>query len=221
MVLIVDDFGIEYVGAEHANHLLSALRDNYTITTDWTGSKFAGIDIKWDYTKRTVRTTMYGYINNVRTRFGHPDPVKPEHSPHQHREIIYGAKEQFTSNKIDTSPPLDAAGIKWCQGVIGSLLYYARAVDNKLQKTLSTIAASQAAATENTRAEINKLLNYCATYPNDGITLEQAIWYWPHTRMQASIASPNHAAVLADTYSFPKMIQSHATMGQYNQSHVS
>jgi hypothetical protein len=36
--------------------------------------------------------------------------------------------------------------------------------------TLSTIAATQASATENTRAKINKLLNYCATYPNDGIT---------------------------------------------------
>ena len=86
----------------------------------------------------------------------------------QHREIIYGAKEQYAHNDIDTSPPLDAAGIKWCRGVIGALLYYARAVDNKLLMTLSTIAATQAAATENTRAEINKLLNYCATYPNDG-----------------------------------------------------
>ena len=169
-VLIVDDFGIEYVGKEHAEHLLSALRSHYTITTDWTGSKFAGMDIEWDYKARTCRTTMNGYIDDVRTRFGHPDPKKPEHSPHQHREIIYGAKEQFTNNDIDTSPLLDAAGIKWCQGVIGSLLYYARAVDNKLLMTLSSIAATQASATENTRAEINKLLNYCATYPNDGIT---------------------------------------------------
>jgi hypothetical protein len=36
--------------------------------------------------------------------------------------------------------------------------------------TLSAIGACQAAATENTRTEINKLLNHCATYPNDGIT---------------------------------------------------
>jgi hypothetical protein len=170
LVLIVDDFGIEYLGKEHAEHLLSALRDNYTITTDWTGKRYAGIVIEWNYTKRACRTTMVGYITDVSTRFGHPDSIKPEHSPHQHREIIYGANEQYTNNDIDTSPPLDKAGIKWCQGVIGALLYYARAVDNKLQMTLSTIAATQAAATENTSAEINKLLNYCATYLNDGIT---------------------------------------------------
>ena len=36
--------------------------------------------------------------------------------------------------------------------------------------TLSAISASQASATENTHNEINKLLNYCATYPADSIT---------------------------------------------------
>ena len=47
-VLIVDDFGIEYVGKEHAEHPLSAQRNSYTITTDWTGKRYAGIDIEWD-----------------------------------------------------------------------------------------------------------------------------------------------------------------------------
>jgi hypothetical protein len=55
-------------------------------------------------------------------------------------------------------------------GVTGCLLYYARVVDNKLLMTLSAIGASQASATENTCKKINKLLNYCATYPSDGIT---------------------------------------------------
>ena len=113
---------------------------------------------------------MKGYINDVCTRFGHPDPRKPEHSPHLHWEIIYSAKQQYANNDVDTSPPLDVTCIKWCQGVIGCLLYYARAVDNKLLMTLSAIGASQASATENTCNEINKLLNYCATYPSDGIT---------------------------------------------------
>ena len=36
--LVVDDFGIKYVGEEHANHLLNTLRNDYTIETDWTGS---------------------------------------------------------------------------------------------------------------------------------------------------------------------------------------
>ena len=51
--LNADDFGIEYVEKVHAEHLLTALSKNYTVTTDWTGAKFTGIDITWDYTART------------------------------------------------------------------------------------------------------------------------------------------------------------------------
>ena len=42
-------------------------------------------------------------------------------------------------NDINDSPPLDAAGIKKVQGIVGSILYYARAVDNKLLCTVSAI----------------------------------------------------------------------------------
>ena len=49
----MDDFGIEYVDKVHAEHLLTALREHYTVTTDWTGTKFASIDITWDYKAQT------------------------------------------------------------------------------------------------------------------------------------------------------------------------
>ena len=67
-VLIVDNFGVEYVRKADAEHLQQALQQSYTVTTDWTGSKFAGIGIKWDYSKRATRTTMGRYIQNVQTR---------------------------------------------------------------------------------------------------------------------------------------------------------
>jgi hypothetical protein len=50
------------------------------------------------------------------------------------------------------------------------LLYYARAVNNKLLATLSTISSQQAHATENTAKTVSQLLDYVATHPNDGIT---------------------------------------------------
>jgi hypothetical protein len=168
-VLIVDDFGIKYVGRRHAEHLLLALQQYYTVTTDWEGTKFAGIDLQWDYNKRTCRLTMNNYIDELLIKYDHPKPKKPQHSPHAHREIIYGAKEQMVPDD-DTSPLLDAAGVKRIQGIIGSLLYYARAVDNKLLATLSTISSQQAKATENTAKAVHQLLDYVATYPSDGIT---------------------------------------------------
>jgi hypothetical protein len=50
-----------------------------------------------------------------------------------------------------------------------SLLYYARAVDNKLLVAISNIAAHQAKATIATEQAADLLLDYVATYSNDGI----------------------------------------------------
>ena len=67
------------------------------------------------------------------------------------------------------SPTLDNEGTKRIQGIVGELLYYARAVDNKLLFNLSSIGAQQAAATQCTNEEINQLLDYSTTYPTDRI----------------------------------------------------
>jgi hypothetical protein len=112
---------------------------------------------------------MNNYINDLLVKYNHTKPRKLQCSPHAHREIIYGAKEQLLPD-TDTSPPLDDAGVKRVQGIVGSLLYYARAVDNKLLATLSTISSQQARATENTAKAVTQLLDYVATYPADGTT---------------------------------------------------
>ena len=49
------------------------------------------------------------------------------------------------------------------------MMYYARGVDNKLLMTISSIGTQQDTATEGTVAAIRQLLNYVATYPNNGI----------------------------------------------------
>ena len=109
-VLLVDDFGIEYVGKEHALHLLKTLEKNYEITTDWEGKKIACIDLSWNYhtlhADRTCRISLKDYIDKVLLKYNHPVPKKPQLSPHKNREISYGNKEQLAPEE-DTSPPLD------------------------------------------------------------------------------------------------------------------
>jgi hypothetical protein len=152
---------------------------------------------------------MSNYIADLLLKFNHPPPKKPQHAPHAHREIVYGAKEQLLPD-ADASPPLDEAGVKRVQAIVGSLLYYARAVDNKLLATLSAISSQQANATKNTERAVTQLLDYVATYPNDGTT------YRASTMILAAhsdaVSSPNqtHAAAQGPTSSSPKMIQSHA-----------
>ena len=69
----------------------------------------------------------------------------------------------------DTTPPLDIQGTKRVQGIVGALLYYARAVDDKLLVGLSAIGSHQAVATQRTNEAIDEILDYCSTYPSDGI----------------------------------------------------
>ncbi len=47
--LVVDDFGIKYVGQEHAMHLISILKEHYELSEDWKGTKFIRLTLKWDY----------------------------------------------------------------------------------------------------------------------------------------------------------------------------
>ena len=69
----------------------------------------------------------------------------------------------------DTSIPLDEAGIKCTQAIDGTVLFYGRAVDNKLLVTLNSIDTHQATATEATNEAVNQILDRLATYPNDEI----------------------------------------------------
>ena len=56
--LVVDDFGVKYLGKEHYLHLKAALESKYKVSTDWEGKLYIGIALKWDYEKGTVRLSM-------------------------------------------------------------------------------------------------------------------------------------------------------------------
>ena len=49
--LVVYDFGVNYIGKKHTDHLLNAIQDNYQVSTDWEGQRYCGISIKWNYQK--------------------------------------------------------------------------------------------------------------------------------------------------------------------------
>ena len=74
----------------------------------------------------------------------------------------YGAKAQAPLPE-DTSPLLDATGIKRIQKIVGSILYYACAVDMTVLIALSSIASEQTKATTTTLQRSIQLLDYMAT----------------------------------------------------------
>jgi hypothetical protein len=111
---------------------------------------------------------MPGYISLLLFKYKHPQPAKSQLSPYECLPIAYGAKLHITSNP-DALELLDAYRKCCVQEIVGSLVYYAQMFDNKLLKAISAIAVHQAKANITTEQAVNLLLDYVATYPNDGI----------------------------------------------------
>jgi hypothetical protein len=65
LTLVVDDFGVKYVGKEHTMHLISIFKQHYEISEDWTGRKYIGITFDWDYANRRVHLSMPGCIGKA------------------------------------------------------------------------------------------------------------------------------------------------------------
>ena len=73
--LLVDNFGIKYIGKEHADHLISALEEDYTLEVDWKGKLYAGILLDWHYGReRYVDIEMPAYTHKQLIRYAHKKP---------------------------------------------------------------------------------------------------------------------------------------------------
>mgnify|MGYP006206904129 CR=1 FL=1 len=72
----------------------------------------------------------------------------------------------------DTSSPLNKAGTKFVQEVIGTFLYYARCVDSTMLAALGSLATQQANPTTNTMSKVKQFLDYAATHPDAIVTYQ-------------------------------------------------
>jgi endonuclease I len=89
---VVENFGIKYVGREHAYHLKASIEKHYLISCDWTGSAYCGLKLDWDYKKKIVDLSIPGYIKAALHKFQHPTPTLPENAPQTWNPPVYGAK---------------------------------------------------------------------------------------------------------------------------------
>ena len=162
--LVVDDFGVRHTNKASVDRLLQVLRTKYRLKEDWTGSRYCGLHLDWNYAQGYVDISMPGYIERALLRFEHPRCKRPEHTPHRWNAPVYGARQQFDS--VDNTPILDLKQKLHVAEVMGTLLYYARAVDCTMIPAIGTIASQQANPTQRTLADTTRLLNYAATHPN-------------------------------------------------------
>ena len=57
-------------------------------------------------------------------------------------------------------------------GIVVSIIFWGRAINNNLLTELSKIAEAQEKGTKKTKEAAKKLLNYCATHPNSTIIFQ-------------------------------------------------
>lgn len=92
--LVVDDFGVKYVGREHVDHLIKCLKQTYKLTEDWTGSLYCGITLEWNYDEKYVDISMPGYIKKKLQEYNHIVPIRMQKCPYSPEPVTYGAKAQ-------------------------------------------------------------------------------------------------------------------------------
>ena len=163
--LVVDDFGVKYSRKEDIDHLIQSLKKDFTLSEDWKGDLYCGISLKWDYEERTLDISMPGYIKKALQRYKHERSPRRQDAPYPAAPRIYGAAAQAPSPD-DDSPEATEGEIKHIQQVVGTILYYARAVDITVLMALSTIASEQATATKTTMKNMQQMLDYLAWHPD-------------------------------------------------------
>ena len=132
------------MGKEHGLHLLNSLKQWYDVSEDWEGKKYVGINLNWDYNKRTLETSVKGYVKDALHQLQHKPPKKPQHAPAKAIPKQYGRKIQMS--KVDTSKPLTKEGIKRIQKAVGTFVWFANATDPTMARTLSSIASKQSSS---------------------------------------------------------------------------
>ena len=108
---------------------------------------------------------MPNYVHKQLIRYKPDPPRRTQYSPYEPKPIHYG---KLSDDKlVEPESPLNGqADKKYIQQVVGSFLYYTRAVDLTILLSLSAIAAKQANPTERTMQRVQHLLQYMHTNPN-------------------------------------------------------
>ena len=147
---------MKFVGEHHTNHLKKLLDHWYDMTMDWSGGKYVGISLQWDYKNRILDTSVPGFVKSKLHEHQYSTLAKPQHDRTKAAPIIYDAKVQ-QSKPADKTAPLSKDGIKRIQQVVGVFAWCAQAADTKMSNTLSSIAGRQAKATGKLEDEVNRI----------------------------------------------------------------
>jgi hypothetical protein len=130
------------------------------------GKRFLVFDVDYDETARIMTLSYPGYTRTLLTTVC-PDGVKFADSPSIsiYEPPVFGSTAPQTSF-VGSSELATPTQKLLLQKVVGSILYYARAVDSLMLTAVCELPCLQSAPTALTMKKMRRLLGYAAKYPN-------------------------------------------------------
>ena len=184
----MDDFGVKYSDIADFHALVDCLALRYHVKASPTGSLFLGLTIDYDTGNRALTLSMPSYIPAL-LHLHRPQGVRLASSPSIYIPPKFGSSAPQMSPQ-DFSPPASPAQKLELQEVIGSLMYYARILDHTLLPAVTYLACFQAAPTLDTMAAMERLLGYCAKYPNATQVIHPSPMHLPCSPMPPTSTGP-------------------------------
>ena len=170
--LVVDDFAVVWTDQASMDHFVRTLTLLYQVKVNWLGNKYLGMDIRINRQDRHFTLTMNGYIRKLMQRV-RPNGIKGASTPAQYTPPNY-ANPGAQKTTIDASPLASESDKKLLQSVVGTLLYYCRAVDPSICTAVHQLGSIQSKPTENDMAKMERLLRYVSSHSNNGIQCQRS-----------------------------------------------
>ena len=164
---MVDDFGIVWTNKHDFDHFIQTLTKLYQVKVDMEGSKYLGMNIRINRKKRHVTLSMHGYIEKLLQRV-RPNGIKGSTTPARYFPPKFkqpGAQKAT----VDETPRASLEEKQLLQSVIGTLLYYARAVDPSIYYAVHELGSVQSNPTKSDMDKMERLLQYVSTHKNMAI----------------------------------------------------
>eukprot|EP00957_Ditylum_brightwellii_P038578 2916407-Ditylum_brightwellii.AAC.1 len=136
---------------------------------------------------------MPGFIPKFLKKIQHATPIKPQYALHKWNQPKYRQKIQYALPP-DASDSLDKKATHEIQAIVGTFMYYGRAIDSTILPTLNKISANQAKPTINMAMQSTMLMDYLASYP-------YAVLFFFAGNMQLYVDSDAAYLVINDTKS--------------------
>jgi hypothetical protein len=191
---------VSYSDQADVDHLITTLKTNdYLLTIKDDGITYLGMTIKFNRTLDTVNISMPGYLEKALTRL-RPHYLLPSHraarTPGRYIPPNYGSKLPQLASE-DPTDFLSPEEKKEIQAIVGTILYYARAVDPTLLPIANEIASQHHPSRLKSGQPSPKLL--CS--PPQQCNHVPCVRYYP-VLADASYLSRSHARSVAGAYLF-------------------